>query len=87
MSLDVRVVLGIAGSRLRRAVGILVDESLVAMALHVLLVLSALVPFALVLHSASFRRRAWISRDQTDLPASIFPLFRSLWNSAFSAGA
>jgi len=87
MSLDVRVVLGIAGSRLRRAIRVLVDESLVAVALNVLLVLSALVPFALVLHSASFRRRVRISMNQTDLPAVIFPRFRSQRNSASSASA
>ena len=86
MSLDVRVVLGIARARLRRAIRVLVDESLVAMALDVLLLLSALVPFALVLHSASFRRRVRISIDQTDLPATIFPLFRSKRNTALSAG-
>ena len=87
MSFDVRLVVGIARARLRRAIRVLVDESLVAMALDVLLVLSALVPLALVLHSASFRRRAWIPTDQTGLEASIFPLFRPRWNSALSAVA
>jgi len=88
MSLDVGVVLGIARSRLRRAIRVLVDESLMAMALDVvLLVLSALVALALVLHRVSFRPRAWVPTDQTGLQAPIFPLFRSERNSALSAGA
>ncbi len=87
MSLDVRVVLGIARSRLRRAIRVLVDEGLMAMALDVLLVLSALVALALVLHRVSFRPRTWIPTDQTGLQATIFPLFRSERNSALSVGA
>ena len=87
MSLDVGLVVGIPRSGLRRAIGLLIDECLMAMALDVLLVLSALVPFALVLHSASFRRRVRIPSHQTGLQATIFPRFRPLRNSEFSAGA
>ena len=87
MSLDVRLVVGITRARLRRAIRVLVDESLVAMALDVLLVLSALMPFALFLHGASFRRRMGIPTHQTGLEASIFPRFCPQWNGVASAGA
>jgi hypothetical protein len=57
------------------------------MSFDVLLVLSALVPFALFLHGFSFRRRQRAPSDQTCMQATIFPLFRSLRNSAVSASA
>jgi hypothetical protein len=57
------------------------------MRLDVLLVLSGLRPFTFVSHCASFRTRVRVPADQTCVQATIFPRFRTQWNSAFSPGA
>jgi hypothetical protein len=87
VSFDVRLVVGIARSRLGRAVRVLVDECLVAMGLDVLLVLSALMPFSLVRHHASFRRRVRVPSDKTGLLATIFPLLGPKGNTPLPASA